>query len=68
MLIIHGADDENPGTPLLQARRFFHALAGKGIDARYVVLPYEGHHFRGRENVLHSAAEMISWLDRTIGF
>jgi dipeptidyl aminopeptidase/acylaminoacyl peptidase len=67
VLLIHGSHDENPGTPPLQTRRFFHALVGEGVRARYVELPYEEHHFRGRENLLHAAAEIIDWLDWTIG-
>lgn len=67
VLLVHGGADENAGTPALQARRFFHALAGEGVRARYVELPYEGHHYWARENVLLAAAEMLDWLDRTIG-
>jgi dipeptidyl aminopeptidase/acylaminoacyl peptidase len=67
ILLIHGGADENPGTPPLQARRFVHALVGEGVPVRYVELPYEGHHYWARESVLHAAAEMIDWLDRTIG-
>jgi dipeptidyl aminopeptidase/acylaminoacyl peptidase len=67
VLLVHGAADENPGTPPLQARRFAHALVGEGVPVRYVELPYEGHHYWARESVLDAAAEMIDWLDRTIG-
>jgi dipeptidyl aminopeptidase/acylaminoacyl peptidase len=67
LLLVHGAADANPGTPTLQARRFFHALVGVGGTARYVEMPFEGHHLRARESVLHVSAEMIDWLDRTIG-
>jgi dienelactone hydrolase len=67
ILLVHGGSDENPGTPPLQARRFFHALVGEGVPARYVELPYEGHHYWARESVLDASAEMLEWLDRTIG-
>ena len=67
ILLVHGGSDENPGTIPIQARRFFHALLGAGGSARYVELPYEGHHYWGRENVLLAAAEMLDWLDRMIG-
>ena len=67
LLLMHGGADDNPGTPTLQARRFFHALVGNGAHVRYVELPYERHHYRARENVLHTSAEMLEWLDRTIG-
>jgi dipeptidyl aminopeptidase/acylaminoacyl peptidase len=59
--------DENAGTPPLQARRLFHALMGAGGSARYVELPYEGHHYWGRENVLLATAEMLDWLGKMIG-
>lgn len=67
LLLVHGGADENPGTPPLQTRRFVHALIGEGAPVRYVELPEEGHHYWARESVLHAAAEMIEWLDRTIG-
>lgn len=67
ILIMHGGSDENTGTATVQSRRFFHALLGQGVKARYVELPYEGHHFRGEATVLHTVAEMIDWLDGTIG-
>jgi dipeptidyl aminopeptidase/acylaminoacyl peptidase len=67
LLLVHGGADENPGTPTLQAKRFLNALVGKGASVRYVELPFEGHHYWARDNVLHAAAEMIDWLDSTIG-
>jgi len=67
LLLVHGGADENPGTPTFQGRRFFHALVGEGATTRYVELPYEGHHYWARENVLLAAAEMLEWLDRFLG-
>jgi dipeptidyl aminopeptidase/acylaminoacyl peptidase len=67
ILIMHGGSDPNPGTPVLQAHRFFHALVGVGAHARYVELPFEAHRLRARESILHTSAEMMDWLDRTIG-
>lgn len=67
ILLVHGGGDPNPGTPPMQARRFVHALLGQGATVRYVELPVEGHHYWARENVLLAAAEMLDWLDRTIG-
>ena len=64
MLLIHGENDENPGTPAVQSERFFAALAGNGVPSRYVSLPFEGHVYRGRESVLHIVAEMLRWFDR----
>jgi len=67
ILLVHGGSDENPGTIPFQAQRFFQALVGEGGSARYVELPYEGHHYWARENVLLASAEMLDWLERTIG-
>jgi dipeptidyl aminopeptidase/acylaminoacyl peptidase len=67
ILIVHGSADPNSGTPALQARRFFHALVGVGAQARYVEMPFEGHRPIARKSVLHIAAEILDWLDRTIG-
>ncbi len=67
LLLVHGGEDPNPGTPKIQARRFFHALVGEGAITRYVELPGEPHHYRGEETVLHATWEMLNWLDMTIG-
>lgn len=67
LLLVHGAEDPNPGTPKTQARRFFHALVGEGTKTRYVELPGEEHHYRGRETVLYATWEMLNWLDQTVG-
>lgn len=64
LLLVHGGADSNPGTPKVQARRFFHALVGEGATVRYAELPGEEHHYSGRETVLQAAWEMIDWLDR----
>jgi dipeptidyl aminopeptidase/acylaminoacyl peptidase len=66
ILLIHGKADENAGTYPIQSTRFFHALIGNGAAARYVVLPHEGHTYHARESVLHIAAEMLQWLERTM--
>ncbi len=67
VLLVHGGGDENPGTVPFGARRFFHALIGAGSPARYVELPYEGHHYWARENVLLASAEILDWLERWVG-
>ncbi len=67
LLLVHGGEDPNAGTPREQARRFFHALVGNGVPVRYVELPHEGHHYQARESVFHVASEMLDWLERTLG-
>ena len=64
-MLHHGGGDEIRS--LAKEDEVFDALVGEGVPVRYVELPYEGHHYWARESVLHAAAEMIDWLDRTIG-
>jgi dipeptidyl aminopeptidase/acylaminoacyl peptidase len=64
LLLIHGADDDNPGTFPVQSQRLFAALKGHGGTARLCMLPHESHGYRARETVLHCLAEMVAWLDR----
>ncbi len=67
LLLIHGSDDNNPGTFPIQSHRMFAALKGHGATARLCMLPHESHGYRGRENVLQCLAEMCAWLDRHCG-
>jgi dipeptidyl aminopeptidase/acylaminoacyl peptidase len=63
ILLIHGDDDNNPGTFPMQSQRLFVAIKGQGGNARLCMLPHEAHGYRARENVLHCLAEMCAWLD-----
>ncbi|MEL6246599.1 MAG: prolyl oligopeptidase family serine peptidase [Cyanobacteria bacterium J06627_15] len=66
ILLIHGADDNNPGTYPIQSERLYEALRGLGGTVRYVSLPAEGHGYRSREAVGHVLWEMVSWLDKHV--
>ena len=66
LLMIHGADDQNPGTFPIQSERLLHAIKGLGGTARLVVLPKEGHGYQARESLMHMAYEMDSWLERWV--
>ncbi|MBK7874152.1 MAG: S9 family peptidase [Planctomycetes bacterium] len=66
LLLVHGAEDPNPGTHPLQSERLFHAIKGTGGVARLVSLPHEGHAYRARESVLHVLAEMVEWFDEHV--
>jgi dipeptidyl aminopeptidase/acylaminoacyl peptidase len=66
ILLVHGEADNNSGTFPLQSERFYNALKGHGATARYVVLPFESHGYRGRESVLHTLAETFEWLERWV--
>ena len=63
ILLIHGADDNNPGTYPMQSERLYEALRGLGGTVRYVSLPAEGHGYRSREAIGHVLWEMVTWLD-----
>ena len=63
LLMIHGEEDNNPGTFPIQSERMFAAVKGLGGTARLVMLPKEAHGYRARESVLQMLAEMDDWLD-----
>ena len=63
ILLLHGADDPNPGTFPIQSQRMFGAIKGHGGTARLVVLPFEGHSYEARESILHTLVEMFEWFD-----
>jgi dipeptidyl aminopeptidase/acylaminoacyl peptidase len=66
LLLIHGEMDDNPGTFPIQSERMFNAVKGFGGTVRYVVLPYEAHGYRGKENLLHMLYEMNGWMDKYV--
>jgi len=66
LLLIHGEMDDNQGTFPIQSERFYNAIKGHGGTVRYVVLPYEAHGYRGRENLLHMLYEQNAWLDKYV--
>lgn len=63
LLLVHGELDNNPGTFTMQSERYYQALSGNHADVRYVCLPYEGHTYVARENVLHLLYEQHQWLE-----
>ena len=63
LLIVHGADDANPGTTPLQAMKLYEAIRGNGGTTRLVMLPHEPHWYTARESNEHLLFEMLSWFD-----
>ena len=63
ILIVHGAEDSNPGTRTFQSKIFFEAVRGAGGTARLVILPHEDHGYRARESVEHVLWEQLRWFD-----
>lgn len=64
LLLIHGAEDDNPGTYPMQSERLFAAIKGLGGLARLVMLPKESHGYRARESLLHMLWEQQTWLEK----
>jgi dipeptidyl aminopeptidase/acylaminoacyl peptidase len=66
LLMIHGEDDNNPGTFPMQSQRLYVAIQGHGGTARLCLLPHEAHGYRSRECVLQCLWEMADWMDRYV--
>ena len=63
LLIVHGADDANPGTTPLQATKLYEAVRGNGGTTRLVMLPHEPHWYAARESNEQLVYEMVRWFD-----
>lgn len=68
LLLVHGEMDDNSGTFPIQSERMYNAIKGHGGTVRYVVLPYEAHGYRGKENLLHLLYEENAWLDKYVKY
>jgi len=66
LLIMHGADDANPGTTPLQASKLFEAVRGNGGITRLVLLPHEPHWYTARESNEQEIYEMLRWFDKYV--
>ncbi|GAA4740761.1 alpha/beta hydrolase family protein [Flavisolibacter ginsenosidimutans] len=66
LLLIHGEADDNPGTFPINSERLFNAIKGNGGTVKFVLLPYEAHSYRGKENLLHMLAEQNAWLEKYV--
>ncbi len=66
ILIMHGADDANPGTTPLQATKLFEAIRGNGGTARLVMLPHEPHWYTAMESNEQLAYEELRWFDKYV--
>lgn len=63
ILIVHGADDANPGTTPLQASKLYEAIRGNGGTTRLVMLPHEPHWYAAMESNQQLVYEMLRWFD-----
>ena len=66
ILIVHGADDANPGTTPLQASKLYEAIRGNGGTTRLVMLPHEPHWYAAMESNEQLVYEMLRWFDRYV--
>ena len=66
LLIVHGADDANPGTTPLQASKLYEAIRGNGGTARLVMLPHEPHWYSAMESNEQLIYEMLRWFDKYV--
>lgn len=66
LLLIHGEMDDNTGTYPINSERLFNAVKGHGGTVRLVMLPYEAHGYRGKENLLHVLWEQYNWVERFV--
>jgi dipeptidyl aminopeptidase/acylaminoacyl peptidase len=66
LLLIHGEEDNNPGTFPLQSERYFNALKGLGATTRLVILPKESHGYAAKESIMHMLWEQDQWLDKYV--
>jgi len=66
LLIVHGAEDANPGTTPLQAHKLYEAIRGNGGTARLVLLPHEPHWYAAMESNEQLIYEMLRWFDKYV--
>ncbi len=66
LLIMHGAEDANPGTTPLQSQKLYEAIRGNGGTTRLVVLPHEPHWYTAMESNEQLVYEMLRWFDKYV--
>jgi dipeptidyl aminopeptidase/acylaminoacyl peptidase len=66
LLIVHGAEDANPGTTPIQASKLYEAIRGNGGTARLVLLPHEPHWYTAMESNEQLVYEMLGWFDKYV--
>lgn len=66
LLIMHGAEDANPGTIPMQASKLYEAIRGNGGTARLVLLPHEPHLYTAMESNEQEVYEMLRWFDKYV--
>jgi dipeptidyl aminopeptidase/acylaminoacyl peptidase len=66
ILLVHGAEDANPGTTPLQSSKLYEAIRGNGGTTRLVLLPHEPHWYSAMESNEQLVYEMLRWFDKYV--
>ena len=66
LLLMHGAEDANPGTIPLQSTMLYEAIRGNGGTTRLVLLPHEPHWYSAMESNEQEVYEMLRWFDKYV--
>jgi dipeptidyl aminopeptidase/acylaminoacyl peptidase len=66
LLIMHGAEDANPGTTPIQSHKLYEAIRGNGGTTRLVILPHEPHWYSAMESNEQLVYEMLRWFDKYV--
>jgi dipeptidyl aminopeptidase/acylaminoacyl peptidase len=66
LLIMHGAEDANPGTTPIQSHKLYEAIRGNGGITRLVILPHEPHWYTAMESNEQMVYEMLRWFDKYV--
>jgi dipeptidyl aminopeptidase/acylaminoacyl peptidase len=66
LLLVHGAEDANPGTTPLQSSKLYEAIRGNGGTTRLVLLPHEPHWYAAMESNEQLVYEMLRWFDKYV--
>jgi len=66
LLLMHGAEDANPGTPTAESIKLYEAIRGNGGTARLVLLPHEPHWYTAMESNEQLIYEMLRWFDKYV--
>lgn len=64
LLLIHGENDLNSGTFPMQSQRMYQALVANKKIAKLIMLPYEGHFYRAKENLHLVLSQQSDWLKK----
>ncbi len=66
LLLMHGAEDANPGTIPLQSINYYEAIRGNGGTTRLVLLPHEPHWYTALESNEQLLFEEVRWFDKYV--